>query len=491
MFELKEVLRSLKVSSSGGKSDLLARLQVVLMERQMSFEDAMEVYRGNQADLGLNLGGPAEGNLGWQTTFGNSLEAGGEVSNALLWDNIQLGYKQDVETGDRLGLLVNAPPIVSEKGTGSVTGAKPKRSSRELVGDSQVQADNCGAHRQVQDDVLPGDSVSQTGNKWEAARRDDLGSLKLLGRGRADSAVSAGSRNGSCVTALSALEKRREMEVKRVVEAAKEVKLGFIEARRNETVKARLAARREMEEEKRRQERELEDAKRRLEEQEELEEIELQAEIKALEREARAEALRVETEAWAKYEEMDLEKVQEVGYSLQRLNIEELINKGTGKSSGEGKAAAPSKQSSGSEGIVQRTMGREHKIEPGIGAASWEGGTANHLLQELAASNARMCMPKHEIEVFSGDAAQYTIFRGAMQEINGSPNLSYKEKLHFLYQYTRGEPRKLVMAALYMDSKQGFQSVWRWYEEQYGSPEMVGAQFLNELLSVPPIARMM
>ena len=116
-------------------------------------------------------------------------------------------------------------------------------------------------------------------------------------------------------------------------------------------------------------------------------------------------------------------------------------------------------------------------------------GMETELLLQIAASNARICMPKHEIECFDGNAAKYTVFKGAMREINRCLTLSYEEKLHYAYQYTRGEPQELVLVALHMEPKKGFNEVWRWFDEKYGAPESIAADFMEKLLNRPPVSR--
>ena len=248
--ELAEVLKALGESSSGGKSDLYTRLEAILINRNMNFEDA--------------------------------------------------------------AALMNV--------------------SKTLV----VEGDN---------ELTPGDSISQVGDGCIEMGRPDgqnnLGGGSILSgkRGKTGSIVSRISRVGSCLSTASAMERRRELEVRRKVQAAAEEKAIHIEKLRMQQQLARQKAQqdmirqenkleeekmrkeREIEEERRRLEREIEYEKRRREMQEMKEEMELEMEIKALERQAKDDALRVEADAWAQFEAIDMEAARSADTMLNRLNV--------------------------------------------------------------------------------------------------------------------------------------------------------------------------
>ena len=311
------------------------------------------------------------------------------------------------------------------------------------------------------------------------------------------------------MTSVSAVEKRRELEVKRVVQISKDAKLEHIEYLKEQHRRTQVEAKRKLGEERRKKEREIEQEERRLDEekrriemQEQLEEMELAAEIRMLERESREEALRVEADAWAKFEELDMETAHKLETPLQRLDIEEILNKQPCKKGfvvgGQGRKSCvkidtetemPVKGEgipSGMEPDFEKFRGGDPRMSSAR-KNDFYFGAKDDLVRELIASNVRIGLPKHEIECFSGDPTQYSIFKGSMQEINRSETLSYQEKLHYIYQYTRGEPRELVKAALYMTPRKGFQEIWNWYDEKYGAPEKIGAEFIDNLLSRPVV----
>ena len=115
--------------------------------------------------------------------------------------------------------------------------------------------------------------------------------------------------------------------------------------------------------------------------------------------------------------------------------------------------------------------------------------SSNSILQELTASNLRMCMPNYEVEKFGGRPEHYVTFKQSIKAIMKSYTLSADEKLHYLYQYCTGEPKELVRAALYMDPSKGLAETWECFEEKYGAPELIASEFIEKLFARGKIGR--
>ena len=387
--------------------------------------------------------------------------------------------------------------------------------------------------KQNEDEVSPHDSVSQVGADKSGEKSNGKGvcvpsgerlmsRISAVGR-RAESVVSAVSRT-SRVTNVSALERRRIIEVEMEVFETQKRKKAHIEKMKDRQWIAKLRANRELEEEKVKLERELERRRKLRQEKEEYEELRIAEEIRNLEREAKEEALKVEAAAWRRFEEMD-RSVHQVGGRLDGPNENASREAGCREKSLNAKGfigelgvsncgELPNFVSKKVGQHVEKNAEKEQSVYGGVQVDEMKGertyGFLNdkvgrkrvgvsvemedmrfdrQFVRELTASNMRNCMPKHEIEKFDGDVSKYSIFKGAMREISQSKVISCEEKLHYVYQFTTGEPRELVTAALHMKPEDGFTELWRWYEEKYGAPELVGAGFMNKLMARSPVAR--
>ena len=460
--QLKSVLQALERSSSGTKNDLYARLHTVMTDRGMEFCDVVKLCEG-------------------------------------------------VKDGWRGADWLAADTVECSKDAG-------------------------GTRNKNEDEVYPHDSVSQVGVDKSGEKSNGKGvcvpsgerlksRISAVGR-RAESVESAVSRTSraSRVTNVSALERRRMIEVEREVFETQERKKAHIEKMKDRQWIAKLRANRELEEEKVKLERELERRRKLRQEKEEYEELRIAEEIRNLEREAKEEALKVEAAAWRRFEEM-YRSVHQVGGRLDGPNEKASREAGCREKSLNAKGfigeigvsncgELPNFVSKKVGQHVEKNAEKERSVYGGVQVDEMKGertyGFLNdkvgrkgvgvgvemedmrfdrQFVRELTASNMRNCMPKQEIEKFDGDVSQYSIFKGAMREISQSKVISCEEKLHYAYQFTTGEPRELVTAALHMKPEEGFTELWRWYEEKYGAPELVGAGFMNKLMACSPVSR--
>ena len=480
--ELKCALRGVGVSSAGTKSDLLARLQTVLKESGMNVGEALEKGERMKESEGVGKGStPEEG--------------------------------------------TNQPP--------------PNN-------DGAIEED-------VAEDVSPNDSISQVGRSKQGAcsERHRRGkSDETLGRNE-KSQVSVAT-NSSFRSNMSTLERRRELEIDLAMRKAEERNRRRLEmikeqqsvvkrrAERNR-MELELKLKREREERECRMRAEIEEhelkLRKEMEEQEALVERKLAVEINRLEKEARKSAETARLAAVRQFEEIDMLAASNVEAQLKSLDLgrftEEVRESRQSREmdyriSGRGEGSfsrlgcrdrtgfsgvmfsdrlgrryeigrEPSEAGNGSYGRVngREKSGNVHKgrgIEfctdnvPENVETKRQPKTDNAFIRETHSNNLEICIPKQEIECFDGDVSAYTVFRSAMREINDS-TLSSERKLHYAYQYTRGEPRELVKAALHMKAEEGFREVWRWFEEKYGAPEQIGAGYMDKLLMRSPVAR--
>ena len=111
------------------------------------------------------------------------------------------------------------------------------------------------------------------------------------------------------------------------------------------------------------------------------------------------------------------------------------------------------------------------------------------LLREMISANLKGLMPKQEIHKFGGDITNYRTFIRAFDSVIDSKLVNEDEKLHYLAQYTEGRPNEIVRSCLYMEFGKGYKQARKLLDKKYGSPEQIGAAYVDKVLSWPRIGR--
>ena len=159
--------------------------------------------------------------------------------------------------------------------------------------------------------------------------------------------------------------------------------------------------------------------------------LEVETAIRKLRRAAEDDALKAEAEIWSGFENVDLGKPLRNSASIpnhrsgSNMPFGGIEENACQVSSAKTRKNVPFANASASNCA---NMGNENVFDISV-------------LRELTASNVRMCMPKHDIEVFDGNPEHYITFKQSVKAIMESITLSTDEKLHYLYQYTTGEPK--------------------------------------------------
>ena len=78
------------------------------------------------------------------------------------------------------------------------------------------------------------------------------------------------------------------------------------------------------------------------------------------------------------------------------------------------------------------------------------------LVNKQYKSALTLTMPKPEVPVFGGDAAEYSDFVKAFECLIESRTESGSSTLHYLVQYTEGEVQELMRSVLAMDPEEGY-----------------------------------
>lgn len=78
------------------------------------------------------------------------------------------------------------------------------------------------------------------------------------------------------------------------------------------------------------------------------------------------------------------------------------------------------------------------------------------------------CLPQRDIPLFHGDPLEFRSFIKAFDHAIDSRTDNDADKLYFLEQYTRGEPRDLVKSCQHMPASRGYDQALRLLNEHYG-----------------------
>ena len=95
--------------------------------------------------------------------------------------------------------------------------------------------------------------------------------------------------------------------------------------------------------------------------------------------------------------------------------------------------------------------------------------------------------PSSEIKPFSGAVLEYRKFIRQFKAVVEANSDDFDERLHYLEQFTSGEPNRIVLSCSYLDARQGYESAVRELEERYGDMEVVANAFIRKALNWPII----
>jgi hypothetical protein len=94
-----------------------------------------------------------------------------------------------------------------------------------------------------------------------------------------------------------------------------------------------------------------------------------------------------------------------------------------------------------------------------------------------------LSLPKPELEPFTGDVAKYRFFVASFDSRIGNRCVSEADKLYFLNQYLRDEPRDLIQGCFY--AKDGYTEARRLLEAEYGHPYKLSMHFVKKIQEWP------
>lgn len=96
-------------------------------------------------------------------------------------------------------------------------------------------------------------------------------------------------------------------------------------------------------------------------------------------------------------------------------------------------------------------------------------------------------LPNREIQVFDGDPLLYHAFMRAFERNIEEKTGDARDCLHFLEQYTRGQPRELVRSCQQMAADRGYHKAKALLEQHFGNEQRIASAYLDKALLWPII----
>ena len=113
-------------------------------------------------------------------------------------------------------------------------------------------------------------------------------------------------------------------------------------------------------------------------------------------------------------------------------------------------------------------------------SASPEG---DHLPALLAA----LSLPSPDIQPFTGDVMTYRAFISAFDVRITPRTQSSADRLHYLHQHLRGEPRERISCCFLLPADEGYTTARKILEDWYGDSTRISMAYLNDLSKCKPI----
>ena len=97
-----------------------------------------------------------------------------------------------------------------------------------------------------------------------------------------------------------------------------------------------------------------------------------------------------------------------------------------------------------------------------------------------------LSLPKPDLDTFSGDISKYRCFITSFDSRIGSKLMPEHDKLFFLTQYLRGEPRDLIDGCVHIHQG-GYEEARRILEREYGDPYKLSLVYVSQITEWPHI----
>lgn len=107
----------------------------------------------------------------------------------------------------------------------------------------------------------------------------------------------------------------------------------------------------------------------------------------------------------------------------------------------------------------------------------------NDIAALLVQQNNLSSLPPREVPFFDGDPLRYHDFMRTFEEVVEKKSSGYADSLHFLEQYTRGQPKELVRSCQHMIPSQGYIRAKDLLKEHFGNEVRIASAYMEKALS--------
>ncbi len=99
----------------------------------------------------------------------------------------------------------------------------------------------------------------------------------------------------------------------------------------------------------------------------------------------------------------------------------------------------------------------------------------------LFQQNLSSSLPPRDIPVFDGDPLQYqALIRTFENKWCRGKTRNYSDCLHFLEQYTRGQPRDIERSCQHLSSYEGFYRAKNLLKEHFGNEQKISSAYMDK-----------
>ncbi|XP_078619097.1 uncharacterized protein LOC144886352 [Branchiostoma floridae x Branchiostoma japonicum] len=113
--------------------------------------------------------------------------------------------------------------------------------------------------------------------------------------------------------------------------------------------------------------------------------------------------------------------------------------------------------------------------------------TQTEVTKLMVDHNKQASLPTRAISVFDGDPLKYTTFVRAFKHAIEDKTSDAEDRLSYLQQYTRGEPKKIVDSCFLMEPEEGFRTAKESLQERYGTPHKISRAYSVQASKWPEI----
>lgn len=111
----------------------------------------------------------------------------------------------------------------------------------------------------------------------------------------------------------------------------------------------------------------------------------------------------------------------------------------------------------------------------------------NDITEMLVKQQKLSHLPQRDVPVFSGDPLEFKSFIRAFDHTIHGKTDSDSDRLYYLEQFTRGEPRDLVRSCQHMNPQQGYSEARKLLTYHYGNELKISAAYMNRAFNWPQI----